>query len=158
MLSCIRARKPTPSVRRCLLDSVLVLVAEMGTATAAAELGCDETTVRRRRDRERADDWTLADVAVLLAWERDQTGSRRLLDAIAEADGRDRTTGQAVAVETSTRALLRSLAEEVAHIMGRLEDDGRISRDEAAATIPELEDLARKIDRALGDLRAKATP
>ena len=79
-----------------------------------------------------------------------------MLGAIAEADGRDRTTGQAVAAETSTRALLRSLADEVANIMGRLEDDGRLSRDEAADTIPELEALARKIERALGDLRAKA--
>lgn len=157
MLTGARARKPTPSVRRCLLDAVLVLVAEMGTATAHAELGIDETSVRRRRNRERSSDWNLDDFAALLTYERDQTGTRRLLDAIAEADGRDRTTGQAVAAEVSTRALLRSLADETSRIMGRLEDDGRLSRAEAAETIPELEALARKIDRALGDLRAKAT-
>ena len=156
MLTCNRARKPTPSVRRCLTDAVLVLVAEMGTATAAAELAVDETTVRRRRDRERADDWTLADVAALLAYERDQAGTRRLLDAIAEADGRDRAVGEAVAVESSTRSLLHSMANEVAHLMGRLEDDGRMDAREAAETIPELEAVARKIDRALADLRAKA--
>ena len=32
MLTGARARKPTPSVRRCLLDAVLVLVAEMGVS------------------------------------------------------------------------------------------------------------------------------
>lgn len=156
MLTVTRARKPTPSVRRCLTDAVLVVVAEMGTATAAAELAIDETTVRRRRERERAEDWTLSDVAALLAYERDQAGTRRLLDALADADGRDRVVGQALACEGSTRALLSGLAHEVAHLMGRLENDGRISPTEAATTIPELEALARQIDRALGDLRAKA--
>lgn len=150
------ARKPTPSVRRCLLDAVLVLVAQMGTATAAAELGIDESTVRRRRERERGDDWTLADVAALLAYERDHLGTRSLLDAVAEADGRDLTTGQAVAAEHSTRCVLRGMADEVARLMGRLENDGRIDPGEARASIPELEALARSIDQALGDLRAKA--
>ena len=150
------ARKPTPAVRRCLLDAVLVLTAQMGTATTAAELGIDETTVRRRRERERADDWTLADLAGLMAYERDHLGERTLLDALHEADGRDLHLGQAVACEASTRAVLRGMADGVARLMGRLESDGRIDVDEARASIPELEALGRSIARALGDLRAKA--
>jgi hypothetical protein len=150
------ARNATPAMRRCILSAVLLVLSRMRVATAAAELGIDETTVRRRRDREQAADWTLDELAVLLAYERDALGTRTLLDALVEADGRASTPVDGRCAESDASELALALASDLSGILRRLADQ-RFDRREAAQTADEIDLLVPLAQRAARTLRARAT-
>ena len=142
-------------MRRCILSGLLLVLSRMRVATAAIELGIDETTVRRRREREHATDWTVEDLAVLLAYERDALGTRSLLDAVIQADGRAMAPVDAGRAERVAASLARELAQDLANLLNRLAD-ANLDRREAAQTADEIDHLIPLAQEASRTLRARA--
>lgn len=153
-MSLSAARTATPAMRRCILSALLLVLSRMRVATAAAELGIDETTVRRRREREQAADWTLDDLAVLMAYERDALGTRCLLDALVEADGRSTAPVDASRAEDIAGALSRTLASDLAALLQRLANN-HLDQREAALTADELDRLVPLAQATARTLRAR---
>jgi hypothetical protein len=150
------ARKSIPYMRRCILSGLLLTLSRIRVATSAVELGIDETTVRRRRDREQGGDWTLDDLAVLLAYERDALGSRALLDAVIEADGRDSLPAEPREAAAVTGQLAREMAQTLAAMLQRLSDQHLDAR-ESAMTADDIDHLVVRAQAAVRVLRARAT-
>lgn len=149
------ALKTTDEMRNCMLAAIRRAVRNMGASTAGFELALHETNVRRRLDRGQASDWSVADFAALMAHERDAVGTRALLDAVIEADGRTLERVDPADAERACSALMRGFAEELAVMLRRLEDG--LDPREAAMTADELEPLITTAQAALRTLRARAT-
>jgi hypothetical protein len=146
----------TDDMRDCILAAIRRLVRRMGVSTAATELPLHEVNVRRRLERGRASDWSVADLAALMAYERDELSERSLLDAVCESDGRDLEAVDPADAERSVRELSRGFATELAVILERLDRDGLNDR-EAADTADDLERLLPLAHRTLRVLRARRT-
>lgn len=145
----------TTDVREHCVRAIRRLARQMGTATVAAELPLHEVNVRKRMEYGGAPQWSVADLAALLCYERDMIGTRTLVDAVVEADGRHTRPADPAAAERTVRDLARGFADELSAILGRLERDGLDAR-EAADTADELEPLIAKAHDALRTLRARA--
>jgi hypothetical protein len=144
----------TADMRDCILAAIRRAVRNMGASTAGFELALHETNVRRRLDRGQASDWSMADFAALMAHERDAVGTRALLDAVIEADGRTLARVDPADAERACSALMRGFADELAVMLRRL--DNGIDPREAAMTADELEPLITTAQAALRTLRARA--
>ena len=144
----------TTDMREHLVRAIRRLARQMGTATVAAELPLHEVNVRRRMENGGAPQWSVAELAALLTYERDMIGTRSLLDAVIEADGRTHGRVDPADAERACSALMRGFADELAVMLRRL-DDG-IDPREAAMTADELEPLITTAQAALRTLRARA--
>lgn len=144
----------TADMREHCVRAIRRLARQMGTATVAAELPLHEVNVRKRMEHGGAPQWSVADLAALLCYERDMIGSRTLLDAVIEADGRTLSRVDPADAERACSVLMRGFADELAVMLRRL--DNGIDPREAAMTADELEPLISKAQAALRTLRARA--
>lgn len=145
----------TDDMRDCLLQAIRRQGRQMGTATLSTELPLHEVNVRKRMETGRAKQWSVADFAALMAYERDMVGTRTLVDAVLEADGRDLAPIDPTTAERTVRELASGFADELSAILRRLETDGLDAR-EAAETADELEPLVARARLAIRTLRARA--
>lgn len=145
----------TNDARDHLLSAIRRRARHMGIPTLAVELPLHEANCRKRLEHGTTHQWSVADFGALMIYERDVVGTRTLVDAVIEADGRHIKAVDPTTAEASVRALARSFADELSAILARLDRDGLDGR-EAADTADELEALIPKAAEAVRTLRARA--
>ena len=91
---------------------------------------------------------------MLLAYERDALGTRCLLDALVEADGRANAPVDPSRAEDIAGALSRTLASDLAALLQRLANN-HLDQREAALTADELDRLVPLAQATARTLRAR---
>lgn len=112
---------------------------------AAAILGIGHASAYRRLSGEDSTDWTLRDLVRALCHAERIDGDRSVLDQILHDVRGDLPASTATRTIAAATALLASLGGEVQALAQRL-GDGRITIDEAKATLAELPGLRLRID------------
>lgn len=153
-ISVSNAQDRALAAMRCLARRI---AGDLGVEAAAAELRMSTPTWRRRVNEPAAScaDWSVAELVLLLVYERDAYRTHALMDALAEAAGTSRTIGVASRAEGTLRELTRSLADELAAILRR-QADGVFDGRDAADTAGELRQMLGLAETVVKDLEARA--
>lgn len=149
------------SVHACLRAALTRWAASQGTAPAAAELGVDPSTLRRKRDEGHA--WHDREIAAVIAHEIDQAGTSALIADLLACEQQAATLGEP-ALRTEALALASRAADLVAVITGRLADGHLSPRDAGeiraalARTRGEMRRVERELDQFLAALPQRGRP